>query len=259
MRRFFAATFATAFLDLELLQSEALFDEDDTGSAQRWREQVSEKLRSMARNCREAGFDRLAERCTRLAETCRPLETIVVCHLLRDLLPDIQSEMARHMYFLVPENRKGFYQEDDKPLFGEAVAMSLPDTTAEIAEAGRCLALARWTACVFHLMRATELALHQWSADLGVPLKVPAAQANMQEILTAADNKLREIGIRPRSPQRDADLEYFGETSAHFRALKDAWRNHTAHAKTTYDERGALSVWGHVRDFMVTLSARTRP
>lgn len=124
--------------------------------------------------------------------------------------------MTRHLYFLVPENRKGLYYQDDRPLFGEAVANAIPNSTVEIAEAGRCFALERWTACVFHLMRAVELALHKWSDDLGVVLRVPAEQANMQYILNSADKKLKAVENEPKSAQHDTDLEYFGDTSAHF-------------------------------------------
>jgi hypothetical protein len=176
--------------------------------------------------------------------------------MLRDLLPEIQHEMSRNMYFLVPENRKGLYQEDDTALFGEAVAAAIPDSTPEIAEAGRCIALDRWTAAVFHLMRAAEVALHKWAGDLGVTLKIPAEQANMQDILNAADKKLKEIEQQPKSSQRDADLEYFGDTSAQFRAIKDAWRNHVAHSKRTYDERETTAILNHVRSFFQRLATR---
>ena len=85
---------------------------------------------------------------------------------------------------------------------------------------------------------------------------MPAEQANMQDILNLADKKLKSIEQQPKSPQRDADLEYFGDSSAHFRAIKDAWRNHVAHAKRTYDERQATSIFTHVRSFFQTLAMR---
>lgn len=256
MRRFFGAAFSTAFVGLEIVQAEALRMEIAEEGEAEWREMMLGRLRDMANECRAAKFTRLADRCATLMQTAPSMDPPTVCHMLRDLLADIQRELIRHMYFLIPEERKAWYHQDDRPLFGEAVATAIPDTTSEIAEAGRCLALARWTACVFHLMRATERALHKWSRDFGLALQMPLEQANWQEILNAADRKLKEIGQLPRSPQREADLQYFGETAAHFRAIRDAWRNHVAHSKVTYDERGALTVLEHVRTFMVKLATR---
>jgi hypothetical protein len=253
MKPFLAAAFSASFVELERLQGDSILMVDDEAG---WRERATKCLQDMSEECLEAGFDRLMERCNRFANQIRTLPIETTCYMLRDLLPEIQREMSRHMYFLVPEDRKGWYRDDDTPLFGEAVAIAFPDSTPEIAEAGRCLALDRWTACVFHLMRAVELALHKWSDDLGVPLKVPAEQANMQEILNLADKKLKGIEQLPKTPQRDADLEYFGDASAHFRAIKDAWRNHVAHAKRTYDERQATSILNHVRSFFQKLATR---
>jgi hypothetical protein len=253
MKRFLAATFSVAFVQLETLQGEALADVDNS---ELWHQKATNALAEMAISCKDAGFDRLAARCTRLAAWQKGIPLIIACHLLRDLLPDIQGEMMRHAYFIVPENRKNWYRDDDTPLFGEAIASAIPNSTVEIAEAGRCYALERWTACVFHLMRAVELALHKWSGDLGLVLKTSAEQANMQDILTAADLKLKAIGQQPKSIERDANLEYFGDTSAHFRAIKDAWRNHVAHAKRTYDERETTAILNNVHSFLEKLATR---
>jgi len=158
MPRFYAMAFTTAYLQLEMLQGDSILLADDESA---WRQKAEGCLRQMEKECREAGFGRLSDRCARLVLSVQATPILITCHLLRDLLPDIQLEMTRHLYFLVPENRKGLYYQDDRPLFGEAVANAIPNSTVEIAEAGRCFALERWTACVFHLMRAVELALHK--------------------------------------------------------------------------------------------------
>ena len=192
MPRFYAAAFSSALVGLEVLQGEALFEEGDTHAESHWRASVEERLKEMAKECQAVGFVALASRCLRLSETTKDREILVLCHTLRDLLPDVQLEMTRHLYYLVPASRKSWFSEDDKPLFGEDVAIAIPNSTHEIAEAGRCFALnlERWTAAVFHLMRALELALQKWATDLELELRVPVAQANVQDILNAADKKL---------------------------------------------------------------------
>ena len=141
--RFYAATFATVFMELEMLQRDALCDPDETPPAEgAWRTTAARRLIIMADECNRVGFDRLRERCKRLAQNVKTIDVLVACHMLRDLLPDIQSEMARHMYFFVPEHRKCWYHDDNQPLFGAAVADAFPDASPEIGEAGRCYALA---------------------------------------------------------------------------------------------------------------------
>jgi hypothetical protein len=197
--------------------------------------------------------DRAAQRIKRL----RDGSDDALAEVLHEIVLNIQAELEDHTFFTVPPERAEWYHEDDRPLFGQAVADVFPDSTREIAEAGRCYALARWTASVFHLMRAVELTLHKWSDELGLSLRTPAAQANWQDILNGADKKLKDIEQnQPKSPQRDADLEYFGDASAHFRAIKDAWRNHVSHSKATYDEAGSLGILQHVKAFMGKLASR---
>jgi hypothetical protein len=252
MRQFLAGTFTTCVIQLEILRVVARNEAE-------WGPLAAQHLRELETCCKEMGFARLADRVNHLQQTLPEMDWSGKVHLLLDLTADIQRELTRHRFFLVHEPEWFTFSDGDRPMFNRQVDDVFPNAAPEIAEAGRCLALDRWTACVFHLMRAVETALHQWAEDLGAPLTVPASQSNMQEILNAADRKLREIGNLPRSAQRDADLEYFGETSAHFRALKDAWRNHVAHAKTTYDGRAARSAWNHVGDFMMTLAKRRQP
>jgi hypothetical protein len=169
---------------------------------------------------------------------------------------NIQEELKEHLFFVVPATRKQWFDEDDKGLFGEAVSITFPESTPEIAEAGRCFALARWTASVFHLMRALELALHKWALELGVDQFNALELENWKNILDAARKKIEGLEQQPKSIAKDAELQYYGETRAHFLAVKDAWRNHVAHARERYDEGRAQSILTHAREFMQLLATR---
>jgi hypothetical protein len=175
---------------------------------------------------------------------------------LRTLRESLDRELKGRSFLFVPTDRVEWYHEDDKALFGDGVAKAFLSTTAEIAEFGRCFAVGQWTASVFHLMRGTEVALHKWCRDLGAPLKVPAEQADWQEILNSAGAHLNKIRQQPKSKQRDDDLEYFGASLVSFSGIKDAWRNHVSHSKVSYNERQATSIMHHVRAFMERLASR---
>ena len=176
--------------------------------------------------------------------------------MLSDLLPDIQSEMARHMYFFVPEHRKCWYHDDNQPLFGAAVADAFPDASPEIGEAGRCYALAPVDRLCIPSNAALEIALHMWARELGVDQFSAIELENWKNILDAAAKKVKELEQQPKGSTKDTELQYYGETTAHFRSVKDAWRNHVSHARTTYDEREATSILNHVREFMDLLAGR---
>lgn len=256
MKRFYAAAFSTAFIQLEFLQGDALYDSDDPAAEARWRAKAKGVLSDMAKECEDAQFTRLAERSDRLSGQVTHTPILPMLHLIRDLVADVQQELTRHLYFLVPENRKSWYREDDVALFGDRVGDAFPESTPEVAEAGRCYALGRWTATVFHLMRALEIVLHKWALDMGVTQFSAIELENWKNIIDAADKKIRALEQQPKSPQKDAELQYYGETTAHFRSIKDAWRNHVSHSRTSYDDRQAQSIMRHVSEFMNLLAAR---
>jgi hypothetical protein len=176
--------------------------------------------------------------------------------IIDELMSNIQNELKEHLFFVVNGDRAKWFKWDDEVLFGERVAMVFPESTPELAEAGRCFALERWTACVFHLMRALELALHKWAAHLGVDQFSAIKLENWKNILDAAERKIKALEHQTKGANKDAELTYYSETLAHYRVIKDAWRNHVAHARERYDEGRAMSIMNHVGEFMNLLAAR---
>jgi hypothetical protein len=185
-----------------------------------------------------------------------PVGTMRALTVIDEFLFNVQAELKANLFLVVPVERKKWFCEGDVPLFGQIVGDAFPESTPEVAEAGRCFALARWTACVFHLMRALELALHKWATDLGVTQFSAIELENWKNILDAADKKIRTLEQQPKSAAKDADLKYYSETLAHYRTFKDAWRNHVAHSRERYDEGRALSILNHTREFMTLLAGR---
>jgi hypothetical protein len=57
-------------------------------------------------------------------------------------------------------------------------------------------------------------------------------------------------------PDWKEQQRFYSQAATHFMFLKDAWRNHVMHIRDVpYDEGIALSVFGHVREFMQALTA----
>ena len=77
--------------------------------------------------------------------------------LLEDYIYQFQrilnDELVGNFALMLSLEERRFY-EQPAPLFGEKVEKAFQEASEDIAEAGKCLALGRSTAAVFHIMRA---------------------------------------------------------------------------------------------------------
>jgi hypothetical protein len=174
--------------------------------------------------------------------------------LVEEIEHNLYHELATWHFLALNKSRYALYSEAGNwatEAGADAFVGDSPgEVEGELTSASRCFALEEWTACVFHLMRAVESALRVWATRLGCPLRAPLNEVNIQEILTAATKKLEQLGVATRTEERSKELQYYGSTLAHFKAIKNAWRNHVAHSKKTYDERDADEISRNVRTFM---------
>ena len=90
----------------------------------------------------------LAAITTALAEpTCTPRQ---INELFGDFTRRLRDETAGYLYLEIQQPTARHYLQ---PLHGwDRVVKVFPSTEPEIVEASRCFALARYTACVFHLI-----------------------------------------------------------------------------------------------------------
>lgn len=148
--------------------------------------------------------------------------------------------------FVLPSKHAGFYAA--KPHFGEAVDDAFPSAAQEIGDAAKCRALGQWTACVLHLMRALEPALNALAGYVAVQ-----PDQNWNTALNQIDAKLRAITKANDGAEAE---QWASEASAHFRTVKNAWRNHAAHGRARYNEDEAVAIFDNVRFLMTTLAGR---
>lgn len=163
----------------------------------------------------------------------------------------LRDELSVVSLFCISEAKAAFY-EPSVPLFGVEVADSFPSANYEIEEAGKCLALRCSTACVAHLMRALEPPLACLARELGFTL----GHQNWHNVLDQVEKEIKARGCAPRNENWKMDEQFFSEAAAHFRLLKDAWRNHTMHLRDRYDEDRAETIFLHVKVFMRHLAKR---
>ncbi len=169
----------------------------------------------------------------------------------------INDELELVLLFSVkPQNAK--YYDPIEPLFGKAVADQFPSEVAtEIDEAGRCFALARYTGCVFHLMRILESGIDAARKCLGIPDPVKDAERNWAAILRKInDEKNRRSTTKPMAWKQCSDKEFFEEVYVSLDSVRNVWRNATMHVGKTYSEEQAEHIFNAVRGFMRKLAER---
>lgn len=163
----------------------------------------------------------------------------------------ICEEMSLRKYFEVEPERSKHYI-DAEP-FGPVVASSFPSTSFDGIEARRCFALARNTACVFHLMRVMEIGLTVFANRF----IVPSDHTNWHNIIEGIEKAVRNMGADPnKSAHWKDEQEFYSQAASHFMVTKDAWRNHTAHARGKYTDEEAETILINVRGFMQRLATR---
>lgn len=168
----------------------------------------------------------------------------------------VESERVRLCFARSRSNNlTEFFIKTPEEFFSADVVKKFPSTAEEIAEACRCFAFGRNTACIFHLMRVLELGLTPLGAIFGVSL----AHTNWAPALDQIESSIRKMSNDPswtaQVDWRDQQ-EFYSQAASYFRVLKDAWRNHTAHARGRYDQSEAMDILVAVRGFMQKLATR---
>jgi hypothetical protein len=182
--------------------------------------------------------------------------------ILHRLTVDMVAELEGVEFLQVAADRMKLIDRDD--LFGARVNEMFGSTTRDIREAGNCLAAECPTAAVFHLMRASEIALRVLARDRNVAFKdKPLEQKQWGEILGALEGIVKELreGDSKRwlnLEVRDVQIRFYNEVLQEFRGFNEAWRKHLSHAHpdSIYDRDYAMSVFKHVRAFMQKLASK---
>lgn len=156
------------------------------------------------------------------------------------------SELAGYDFMTVLPAKRDYYNKPLELFWKDGVRYD--SAAVDVENAGKCFALNRHTACVFHLMRVMETGLRLLVTSLGYAL--PKHNRSWHVILHRHLKDLHEPQPENRSPEWNANPEFYAEAAARLLAVKDAWRNKTMHVEINYDEDQAKDIWSHVSGFM---------
>jgi hypothetical protein len=133
----------------------------------------------------------------------------------RELLRRIQDELKARVLFSIAPDKQQFVTALN--LFGAEVTTAFPSASYDIEEAAHCLAFDRWTAAVFHLARAAEIA----TVIIGRQVGYQSPKEGFGEVLRYMDNGLRKAREHHKEadPLFTGDLEFLSGVTAQMHAV----------------------------------------
>lgn len=207
-------------------------------------------LKQALRECDALGLTLSSMYITEFLEDLKePMQHDVVEGRIRVATDRMNDELSLATFIQIANTKADYYYNDE--IFGQAVMNRFPKAIEDIQEAAKCFALGRSTACVFHLMRAMELATQYLGKRLGLSF---VTEKNWANILDQVDKAIKALPVK--NSRQKAKRNRLSEASAHLRMVKDAWRNDVMHPKETYTEEEAERVFRNVKDFMVHLATK---
>jgi len=161
----------------------------------------------------------------------------------------LRDELESRKCYIVSAERTSFITGNNfSRVVGERFSEAIPD----MDEAARCFAFERPTACIFHLMRITEFAIH----EIASLLKIQDHAPSWETIIRKIDDELKS-DYKVRKYKGDQDL--LANTSTHVHAVKVAWRNKTMHVEKINTMEHAKEIYDATTGLMRYLAENLPP
>lgn len=173
-------------------------------------------------------------------------EKTVTVRILRERMEELKNRIYDELetvslYYV--DSIKAIYFECNTSIVGASDKAKFQDIDFDIEEAGKCFALGRGTACVFHLMRVMEAVVRA----LCVKLSIANPDREWGKLLS---DMAKAIEPMPKGEERNN----WSEALTLLYSVKQAWRNDTMHPNKTYTEEQAEEILRAVRRFIQHLA-----
>jgi hypothetical protein len=221
-----------------------------------------------------------------MKSTVNPITAVTLHYALQSLLELMKNELDKRKVFALDPTKSKYYQDDTfgvkpppdaqyygnallqdarppEPLFSESAVKAFPSAYMDIVEAGRCLALNRNNAAIYHLMQVAEIGLRALARDRRVTVTrgkkqavVPLEYAQWGEMIGQIQKKKDLIHQWPRSKTlKDEAVRYYTRAVFEVDSFNEIFRKHISHTRgELYEPDVAVSCWGHVYRFMDMLA-----
>jgi len=239
MKTFHASILITDLIWLQIILGDAGKD-DET-----FKSKLDHVLNGIVDTSNRIGFDNIAAQAARLKKHIggnSPISGIVA--LGGELLGSIQHEYLHKCFLYVPNADKMHLEANQ---FSFMAVAKFPSASYDMFESGKCFALDRHTACVFHLMRVLEIGLKA----LCVKLDYIPKNDNWHEVLKELPEAIRKkFNPHIGNPNWKEEEHFYSQLAVEFRHFKNAWRNYVMHAHEKYGRDEADAIYAHVKSFI---------
>jgi hypothetical protein len=189
------------------------------------------------------------------------LQSRILAERVFALMARFKEICDEQLFFFIPKDQRGYFQTMDT--FGPDFRKRFPSAATDAEESGKCLALDRPTACVFHLMRVAEHGLRRLARKLRVQLthrglRHPIEFADWEKVIIGCNNRIAAARTLPLGKKRQAQLDMYSDAADHCTYMKDIWRNNVSHARKPYsptEAKGSMERVGGFMTFLARLSS----
>ncbi len=204
-------------------------------------------------------LERTVYRLSRFRRTVEEAQTYSNLALLsgfemRELRAAFEDDLSER-FLLILERAKAPYWRQ-RELCGPEVFAKFRSIRADVMAAGSCYATENNTACVFHLMRATEALIRTLAKHLEVILPHEIEYADWKAIKDAIDAKLTKLRNTDRGTLRETEIDFYANAAERCQYFKELWRDKIMHSRVSCTEHKALDVLTRFKDFAQLLAQR---
>ena len=167
-----------------------------------------------------------------------------------NLMTELESTLFLHVGF----SEARYYREPRRDW--EEVISRFPDAVSDIEESGKCYALGRNAASVFHSVQIVEHGL----LALGTFMRVADPKSGFTAVASALEN-IKRKKYTDLSDFEQKNFAFFEQMHGSVHALKDAWRNKVYHAQgklavmtADFSPAVAIEIYMATRGFMRRLA-----
>lgn len=173
------------------------------------------------------------------------------------IIDGIQNNLGSRFIYLVPQKRGAILTDY---YWAEATSETFPLAVVDMLDMNLCYAFGRYTATVFHAMRAAEHGLRFIARKVNVSLKdkrkpCPIEYGTWDKVINGINRKIDSLRQKPKGSKKEAELKFFAEAASHCSYMKDIWRNEVSHVRRRYNEQEALAAMRRITEFLLRLAA----
>lgn len=244
--------------------------------------EIGQTLQTIRERFAQSAILRQEDRCllmgqlNHLLESCQSMRLSVSSQVLRQYIEEMQddgeltysrvaqrlshwespffAELSQHAFFQLPISEATYFC--DSVSVGEEIQASIDtlgafnDAAFDVKEGGRCIALDRPTAAVYHLMRAAEYGLVAVAASIGVP----AEKRTSWEAMIGSIHGEIKAKVSRKEPNYKQDEKKYDDLCAWFTTIKNGWRNPASHVPISYSLNTAKGMFSATRTLFEHLS-----